>query len=393
MNFVYFSPNFPTFGWKFCRFLKENGVNVLGIGDEPYERILPELKEALTEYYLVENMQDYDQVYRACAYFTFRYGKIDRLMSNNEFWLLSEAKLRTDFNIYGVKYPEILTHKQKSLMKDFFIRAGVDVAPFCLPKTLKEGKDFTKKYGYPVVVKPDDGVGACDTYTLFNDADMERFFETKPPVQYIMEQFIDGHVETFDGVVDANNEIRFCASQIYHQSLMDTVVNDDCIMYHSEKQIADDILKAGTAIVKEYGIKDTFFHFEFFRTPDKKKKGKTKIIALEVNMRPPGGMITDIYEASHDVNVYKLWADVLTSGQTGDQETSQKRYAGYASRKNRFEYRYSQDEIIAMYGDHIMEHDHVFGVTARAMGDHYFLVYADTKEELLKIIDDINARR
>ena len=25
MNFLYFSPNFPTYGWKFCRYLKENG--------------------------------------------------------------------------------------------------------------------------------------------------------------------------------------------------------------------------------------------------------------------------------------------------------------------------------------------------------------------------------
>ena len=391
MNFIYVSPNFPRYGWKFCRYLKENGVNVLGIGDEPYEAIQQELKDVLTEYYVVGNLQDYDQVYRAVAYFTFRYGKIDRLMSNNEFWLLTEAKLRTDFNIYGVKYPDILTHKQKSLMKSFFEKAGVAVAPYCLPKTVEEGKAFTAKHGYPVVVKPDDGVGACDTYTLHNDADLEHFFEIKPPVQYIMEQFIDGHVETFDGIVDAKGDIRFCASQIYHQSLMDTVLNDECITYHSEKKINPDIEKAGRAIVKAYGIKDTFFHFEFFRTVD--AAGKDKVVALEVNMRPPGGMITDIYEASHDVNVYKLWADVLITGETGGQDTVQKRFAGFASRKNRFDYRYSLDEILEKYGDHIMEHEPVYGITARAMGDHYFLLYADTKKELLHIIDEIDARR
>lgn len=77
--------------------------------------------------------------------------------------------------------------------------------------------------------------------------------------------------------------------------------------------MAEDIRKAGTAIVKAYGIKDTFFHFEFFRTTDK-KTGKTKVMALEVNMRPPGGMITEIYEASHDVNIYKAWADTLIKG-------------------------------------------------------------------------------
>ena len=388
MNFVYFSPNFPTYGWKFCHFLKENGVNVLGIGDTPYDAIQPELKEALTEYYVVDNLQDYDKVYRAVALLTHHHGKIDRLLSNNEFWLVTEAKLRTDFNIQGVKYPEILNHKQKSLMKKFFNQAGVKVAAWCLPKTFEEGKAFTDKYGYPVVVKPDDGVGACDTYTLFNDDDAAFFFNTKQPVQYIMEQFIDGHVETFDGVTDRNGAIRFCASQIYHQSLMDTVLNDECIMYHSEKEIAPDIKEAGTKIVQAYGIRDTFFHFEFFRTHAK----KPEIVALEVNMRPPGGMITEIYEASHDVNIYKLWADVLIKGETSDDVT-QKRYAGYASRKNRFDYVYSHDEIMARYADRIMEHMTVEGVTARAMGDDVYLVFADTKEELLRIIDGIDARK
>ena len=124
MNFVYFSPNFPTYGWKFCHYLKENGVTVLGIGDAPYDGLEPGLKDALTEYYRVENLQDYDQIYRACACLTSHHGKIDRLQSNNEFWLISDAKLRTDFNIEGMKYPDIMDHKQKSRMKKFFEKAG-----------------------------------------------------------------------------------------------------------------------------------------------------------------------------------------------------------------------------------------------------------------------------
>ena len=42
-NFVFISPNFPTNYWKFCRHLKDNGINVLGIGDQPYDDLLPEL--------------------------------------------------------------------------------------------------------------------------------------------------------------------------------------------------------------------------------------------------------------------------------------------------------------------------------------------------------------
>lgn len=231
-------------------------------------------------------MTDYDAVYRATACLIHHHGKIQEVRSNNEFWLITEAKLRTDFNMNGIRYPAIMDHKQKSRMKAYFKKAGVDCAEYCLPETFADGKAFTDKHGFPVVVKPDDGVGACDTYTLHNESEMADFFVQKPNVPYIMEVFIDGHVETFDGVTDRNGNIVFCASQIYHQSLMDTVVNDDCIMYHSEPEMAADIRKAGTAIVKAYDIRDTFFHFEFFRTTDK-QTGKSKVMALEVNMRPP----------------------------------------------------------------------------------------------------------
>ena len=87
MNFVFISPHFPKSYWNFCDRLKRNGVNVLGIGDAPYEEIPAELKRTLTEYYRVNDLGNYGEMVRAVGYFTFRYGKIDWLESNNEYWL------------------------------------------------------------------------------------------------------------------------------------------------------------------------------------------------------------------------------------------------------------------------------------------------------------------
>ena len=46
-NFIFISPNFPTNYWQFCRELKNDGMNVLGIGDQPYDELKPELKDSL----------------------------------------------------------------------------------------------------------------------------------------------------------------------------------------------------------------------------------------------------------------------------------------------------------------------------------------------------------
>ena len=99
MNFIFISPNFPHTYWNFCDRLKKNGVNVLGIGDAPYDGLEDGLKGALTEYYKVDSLENYDQVFRAVAFFSFKYGKIDWIESLNEYWLEQDAQLRTDFNV------------------------------------------------------------------------------------------------------------------------------------------------------------------------------------------------------------------------------------------------------------------------------------------------------
>ena len=92
MNFIYISPQFPRTYWNFCDRLKRNGIRVLGIGDTAYEQLSNETRSALDEYYYVNDMESYDEMLRAVAYFTFKYGKID--------WLAAmQAKKPEIFNI------------------------------------------------------------------------------------------------------------------------------------------------------------------------------------------------------------------------------------------------------------------------------------------------------
>ena len=78
-NVIFISPNFPENYWHFCHELKENGMNVLGIGDCPYDDLRPELQESLQEYYKVDSLENYDEVYGAVGYFIWHYGRIDWL--------------------------------------------------------------------------------------------------------------------------------------------------------------------------------------------------------------------------------------------------------------------------------------------------------------------------
>lgn len=163
MNFVFFSPHFPANGADFCDRLKKAGATVLGIGDAPYDLLAPRLKGALSEYYRITDLEDYDQTYRAMGHFIHKWGRIDRFESLNEHWLDLEAGIRTDFNIEGIKLDYVKNIKRKSRMRASFRKAGVNVIAQRKTSDRAGAMTFLRKVGYPVVVKPDSGAG-CSTH-------------------------------------------------------------------------------------------------------------------------------------------------------------------------------------------------------------------------------------
>ena len=309
MNFVFISPNFPEAFRFFCIRLKENGVNVLGIGDAPYDMLYGDLKESLTEYYKVDSLEDYDSVLSAVGFFTWKYGKIDWIESNNEYWLELDAQLRTDFNVTtGLKTPEMAKIKHKSVMKDYYRQAGIPVARAQMATTLEDALAFVKEVGFPVVAKPDNGVGAIATYKLESEEDVRQFFETRPQVDYLMEEFIPGSVTTYDGVCNSRGEVLFAASHITKNSIMDMVNKGVPTYYYVDKKVPKDVEAAGKAVLKAFGVKSRCFHLEFFRlTQAKKGLGrKGDLVALEVNMRPAGGFTPDMLNFGQSTDMYQI---------------------------------------------------------------------------------------
>ena len=231
MNVVFISPHFPPQYHRFCLELKRLGANALGIGDAPYDDLPEDVRESLTEYYRLPIMEDTDALVRACGYFTHRYGKIDRIDSLNEYWLSIEAGLRDDFNVFGVRAAQVGAIRQKSRMKTVFRAAGIPVAPGAVARTLAEARTLVEEIGYPVVAKPDAGVGALNTHRLDSEADLVRFFRIKPDGDYMLEGFVAGTITSFDGLADKDGRPVFWTSHVFSQGIMETVNESRHIYY------------------------------------------------------------------------------------------------------------------------------------------------------------------
>ena len=383
MNFVFVSPHFPHTYWQFCDRLKKNGLNVLGIGDAPYDSLEEPLKAALTEYYRVDSLEDYDRVYRAVAFFAFKYGKIDWIESMNEYWLEQDARLRTDFNITtGIREDRISFIKEKSLMKKLYLEAGIPTARQHVVTDREAGKVFIREVGYPVIVKPDVGVGATHTWKLENDADLEAFYDNLPAAPYVMEEFIEGEICSYDAILASRCEPLFESMTVW-PPVMDIVNKDLDLMYYTCPEVPEGLRKLGRKTVKAFGVDRRFVHLEFFRLT-KARKGLGKVggfVALEVNMRPAGGYTPDMMDFAHSTDVYQIYADMVAFDERRVPESPAHAYCVYASRKDGHTYARTHEEIMAKYGSRMMMQEEMPPMNWPQMGRYMYTARLETFEE------------
>lgn len=396
MNCVFISPNHPRTHWMFTNRLKANGVNVLGIGDCPYDELNDNVRDSLTEYYYVQEIKDYNQVFRAVAFFSFKYGKIDWLESNNEFWLEQDARLRSDFNITtGVKEDEIGYYKRKSLMKGCYKKAKVPSARQIKITTIEEALAFIKQVGYPVIVKPDIGVSAYATYKLSDEDAVRGFFADHVELPYVMEEYVEGNIFSYDAILDNQGKPLMEACTQWPPSIMNVVADKLDLAYYVRADVPDKLKKAAVATINGFGVKSRFVHLEFFcLTKDKKCLGKKgDFVGLEVNMSPAEGYTPDLINYAHSIDVYKIWADMVTYNKRTDSGSQESMFCVYAGRRDQFNYVHTPAEISKKYGNDMIMAERMSPAMVPQMGNQCYIVKLKTEKEVKEFIKFVTERR
>ena len=384
MNVIFISPHFPETYWHFCAGLRANGVNVLGIADTNFENLPWGLKESLTDYYKVHNLEDYDEMYRAVAFFAHRYGKIDWIESNNEWWLEQDARLRTDFNVNtGIKNDHIAAIKNKSEMKKYYALGGIPTA-----RQIKgsEGalkiKAFVKKTGFPVIAKPDNGMGAGGTTKINNVNELAAWLLTHAHDMgnYVIEEFITGLLVSYDAIFNSKGEPIFENNTVFPTPVMEIVhSNLDCC-YWTNKTVPAKLAAIGRRTVKAFGITSRFVHLEFFQL-DRDREGlgkKGDYVGLEVNMRPPGGYTPDMMNYAHQTDVYQIWADMVAFDEAR-KPRGESAYIGYVGRRDVHSYKHSHQELLDHYGPAVCMCSRVPYALSDDLGDTAYIVRLQTK--------------
>ena len=354
MNVVFISPQFPDTYWNWCDRLRRNGATVLGVGDTPYDALDQRVRDSLDEYYWVPSLEDYGQVFRAVAYFSWKWGKVDWVESQNEYWLAQDARLRDDFHVTTGAGSELMARWQsKAEMKPLYAAAGVPTARQALVADADACRALAAEAGYPLFTKPERGVGAGGARKI-KDADaLEELLAAELDEPYVLEEYIDAELCSYEAILDANCEPLFENQSEFPPSIADTVEFQLDVAYHCRPKVDPKLRRAGRATAKAFGIKNRFVHMEFFRlTADKPGLGKKgDYVGLEVNVRAPGGYTPDMINFAHSADTYQIWADMVCFDERRQPESDEVYFACYAGRRDCHTYVHSEAEIFERYGD------------------------------------------
>jgi len=179
--------------------------------------------------------------------------------------------------------------------------------------------------------------------------------------------------------------VVLAASHRYDQSVMEVVNKDRHMSYTCFPRISPAVEEAGRKILKAFDVRERFFHIELFETKD-------RVIALEVNMRPPGAWMTDAINYTFDIDVYAAWADMVVKDAAGGPYEG-KYFTAYASRKQHLHYLHSHEDVLAAHRDKIVHHQPIEKVFSRAMGNYAYQMRSKDEAALRAAVAYIHAEK
>ena len=382
MRILYLSPGFPPRSHLFCVAARARGASVLGVGDMPESELAPEARSALDRYVFEPRMGEYEVLLGVVRTLVAGHGPIDFVESNGEHWLEVEGRLRDDVGIAGPGHEDVRRLRSKLAMAEVFRQAGVPCPPGIHCASPQAVRDFAAAHGFPLVFKPDSGSGATATFRVSTPAELDAAL-LQPLEGHLVQPFIEGGIVTFDGLVDRAGRVVFCTSHAYDRGIMELRSGAPDGYYYSLRDIPPALEHIGRRALAAFGLRQRFFHLEFFARPD------GSYVALEMNVRPPGGFTTDMMNDACDFDVYALWAAVMLGESLEDFSYERKFHTAHAGRRHQRAYEMAHETLVQELGETLVAVNPIPDAFAATMGNTAYLLRHRRLESLLQAIGKV----
>ena len=314
-------------------------------------------------------MGEYEVLREIVASMIVAHGRIDAVQSNGEHWLEVEGRLRDDLGIAGLTARDVARLRSKLAMAEVFKSAGVPCLPGIRCSSSEAVRSFAAEHGLPLVCKPDTGLGALSTLRVSTHAELDAAL-LMPLDGHVVQPSVERVIMTFDGLVDVSGRVVCCTSHVYDSGIIEVRAGALDGFYYSLRSIPPALEEVGRRALAAFGLRKRFFHLEFFALTNGSH------VALEMNVRPPGGFTTDMMNCACGVgfDVYRLWAAVMLGDSLEDSTYERRFHTAHAGRRHERAYEHSPEALVGHLSDTLVLVSPIPAAFASTMGNTMYLL-------------------
>lgn len=307
----------PFFGENARRYLHAfaqlEGARLGIISQQPLEALPPGKRASVGALVQVGDVMDAEQLVAACGVLQGRLGSVDRLVGMLEQTQVPLAIARERLGIHGLWADAARNFRDKDRMKAVLREAGLPVARSRRVTAPEHLRSLVEEVGFPVVVKPLEGLGSRATFRVTDGEGMERALSQMNPSPtnvWQAEEFVRGEENTLEAVTIGGRTAWWSGTRYRPGPL--TVLENPWIQYtvclprREDAPEFEDFAPVSERALKALGLEDGLSHMEWFRRAD-----GTAVIS-EVAARPPGVHIMPMMSRAHGFDMIRAWAE-LTS--------------------------------------------------------------------------------
>ena len=208
-----------------------------------------------------------------------------------------------------------MNFRDKHRMKAILRVAGLPVAPQALIRAPDDARAFADRVGWPLILKPLDGVGSQGTWRVGSHDQLShalRALQPSPERAIQAEAFIRGDERTFESVL-VGGEAAWMSQTLYLNrplEILETPWMQWTVLFPREEldAAAQAFAPLHVAAVRALGQTSGMAHMEWFIQAD-----GTPIIS-EVGARPPGARFLRMLGQAHDADLWARWAELEVLG-------------------------------------------------------------------------------
>ena len=325
MNVVFVEPFFPANQRQFARALAEAGATVVGIGEYPADALDDQLTGWLHHYEQVPSVTDAETMTSVVRRVQDSLW-VDRIEATIEAHTMAAAQVREACTIPGTSVRTAWLCRDKPSMKQVLREAGVPTAASAAVGSAAEARAFAEQAGFPLILKPRSGAGAAGTMRADNTADLDHalgVFGAAGADSIAVEEFVEGH-EGFYDTITVDGQVALDFASHYYPNVLEAMrtrwISPQFISTNRIDTAPEyaELREMGRRVNAALGIGTSATHMEWFFGP----KG---LKFSEIGCRPPGVGAWDLYSAGNEIDIYREWAEAITSGVT--RSAPSRRYA------------------------------------------------------------------